>query len=97
MMVRYAQIMLAGLPESAEYRAILARGYLLSGDDAAAIATWQAMLDTDSDDYTALINLGNYYVTTGDHTAAIPYLQRAMKVRPTPFVAATLEKITQKK
>lgn len=97
MMVRYARIMLAGLPESAEYRALLARGYLLSGDEQQAVDTWKAMLQTDPDDYTALLNLGNYYAIAGDNTEAAAWLRRAQQVRPTPYVEATLQRLDMRR
>ncbi|MDO4319903.1 MAG: hypothetical protein Q4C34_04940 [Bacteroidales bacterium] len=97
MTVRYARIMLAGLPESAEYRAVLARGYLLSGDDRQAVATWQAMLQTDHDDYTALLNLGNYHAVMGDNTEAAEYLRRAQRLHPTPYVEATLRRLDMRR
>lgn len=97
MMVRYARIMLEGLPESAEYRSILARGYILGGNDAMAVATWHEMLQADPDDYTALLSMGNYYVTRGRDAEAAPYLRRAMAIRPTPYVQATLDSLNIQK
>lgn len=85
---RYARIMLEGLPDSAEFLHALARGYMLQDDMAAAVAVWEKILALYPDDYDSLLYLGNYYVLTGRRGEAEPYLARALRVRPTPYVEA---------
>lgn len=90
MMVRYAGVMLAGLPDSVEYLALLARGQMLSGDMNAAATTWRKILDLDTDNYSALIMLGNYLVLKGSEEGNT-LLARANALRPTPYVTRELQ------
>lgn len=91
MMVEYATRMLSGLPESTEYLGALAKGYLLTGNDSKAIDTWQKILAIDPRNYQTLLELGNYYMLTGDTTTARRYLQQAQDIHPTPYVARALQ------
>lgn len=85
-MVKYARVMLEGLPDSPEFLSILARGHMLQGqlDDAAAI--WQKILTAAPDNYEALTYLACYWRERGDETAAAPYVERASAIRPSPFL-----------
>lgn len=87
---RYARIMLEGLPDSADFLHALARGYMSQDDMAAAVAVWEKILSLYPEDYDSLLYLGNYYVLTGHGGQAAPYLERALRVRPTPYVEALL-------
>lgn len=89
-MVRYANMMLAGMPDNPRFNAILARGYMLTGDYDRAVQTWQKMLELAPESYDVLLDIGNYYVAADDPAAARPYLERAQAIRPTPYVAALL-------
>lgn len=91
MIVKYATDMLAGLPESTEYLSYLAKGYLLSNNDAKAVETWKKILEIDSGNYAALLELGNYYMLKGNDAEARPYLEQAQAIHPTPFVARKLK------
>lgn len=89
-MVKYARIMLQGLPDSADYLSILAEGYLLAGDSDEAVATWEHILSLYPEHYDTLINLGNYYIASGRRPWALEYLRRAQNIHPTPYVAGIL-------
>lgn len=89
-MVRYALVMLEGLSDSPEYLSLLAEGYFLDGQNAMAVATWEHILELYPGDYQALLNLGNYYLTNGERDRALPYLQRAQSIHPTPYVGRQL-------
>lgn len=86
MMMHYASLMLAGLPESTEYLNLLARGCLLAGRDAEATATWRRVLAIDPDNLDALLYLGNYLEIKGRRDEAAPLLQRADSLHPGPFL-----------
>lgn len=86
--VRYARIMLDGLPDSAAFLHALARGYMLQCDMQSAVGVWEKILSLYPDDYDSLLYLGNYYVLSGRRAQAEPYLARALRVRPTPYVEA---------
>lgn len=90
MMVKYASDMLAGLPNSTEYLSYLAKGYLLCNEDDKAVETWKKILDIDPKHYTTLLELGNYYLLKGNETEALPYLEQAQSLHPTPYVAKSL-------
>lgn len=89
MMVKYARIMLAGLPDSPEYLSILARGYALQDDFSAAEGVWREMLRLDPDNYEALLSLGNCLDMKGDPEGRM-LLRRAYEIRPTPYVATLI-------
>lgn len=86
MIVEYAGRMHRGLPRSTEYLGDLAHGYMLCGDFDKAVEQWLAILEIDPDNYPALLYLGNYYADTGDEEAARRYLERAWRLRPTPYL-----------
>ncbi len=86
MMVRYARVMLAGLPDSIEYLGLLARGYVLQDDMLAAADTWTRILAIAPDNYDALVCLGNYARLEGRKAEALRYLEEANRLRPTPYL-----------
>lgn len=88
--VKYSQIMLAGMPESVEYQLSLASGYVLAGDYDKAVGTWRRIIEQSPDSYDALIAIGNYMDLSGNTISAAEYLSRAQELRPTPFVASRL-------
>lgn len=90
MMVHYASLMLAGLPESTVYLNTLASGWLLSGRTAEAADTWRRVLAIDPDNVEALLYLGNLYTAEGDTEAARPLLERAHRLCPGPYLGARL-------
>lgn len=91
MMVKYARVMLAGLPESTEYLSYLAKGYLLQGHDDEAVEVWNKILGIDPAHYDTLLELGNYYMLKGEEATGRGYLRQAQDHRPTPFVASELK------
>lgn len=90
--VRYASIMLDGLPESVYYRRQLARGYMLCGDTSRAVRLWEDILTAEPDNYDTLLDLANYYVSVDKLDRALPYLIRAYELRPTPYVRALVDR-----
>lgn len=93
--VRYARMMLDGMPDNLTFSRLLARGQMLSGDTQGAINTWHSILANRPDQYDTLLDLGNCLWQTGQHADARTYLQRAYDLRPTPYVARLLG-ITEK-
>ncbi len=94
MMVKYASELLVGLPDSIEYLHLLAKGYLLNNDTDRAIEVWKSILKINPDNYDALLYLGNYMALNNRNSEASEYLSHAYRLRPTPHVASTLEKLT---
>lgn len=92
MIVRYAGIMLAGLPDDTRFLSALARGYMLTGNYDLATDTWQKILNTDPHNYEALLQLAAFYAADNNMQLARPYFERAFSLRPTPYVASILEK-----
>ena len=90
MIVKYAGDMLTGLPNSTEYLSYLAKGYLLCNDDARAVEIWKKILEIDPHHYTTLLELGNYYQLKGNRSEALPYLELAQSIHPTPYVARSI-------
>lgn len=91
MMIRYASAMLQGLPDNTAFLSILARGYMLEGRDREAMAVWEHIISIDGDNYDALICAGNLYAMIPDPEKALPLLERAFALRPTPYVGTLLE------
>lgn len=90
-MIKYASIMLEGLPESVNFLSILAQGYLLDGQTDKAVETYCKILDIDATNYDALLYLGNYYWNINDKATARTYFFKAYEIHPTPFVKKKLE------
>jgi tetratricopeptide (TPR) repeat protein len=84
--VRYAQIMLNGMPESVEFQRQLARGYMLSDKPEEALQTWLKILEANPEHYDTILDVGNYYEAIGDHASALPYLRRANAIHSTPYL-----------
>lgn len=89
MMIRYAQALLRGLPDSPQYLNILAKAYLIDGDIAAAIATWKRTVAADNDNLEALVGLGNALYESNP-AEALPYLEKAQEIHPTPYLATRI-------
>ncbi|MDE6127519.1 MAG: hypothetical protein K2G30_11265 [Muribaculaceae bacterium] len=97
-MVAYADIMLQGSPDNIGFLSTKAQGLMLTGATDEALATYDAILTLDPDNYQALLELGNWYALragsdSSKGTLAAEYLRRAYGIRPTPHVEATLRRI----
>lgn len=94
MIVQYASAMLAGLPDDTRFMRLLARGYMLSGQFDLAVATWRRILDRHPNNLDALLCLANYYLATSRNADALPLLQRACAIAPTPYLQQQLDRLT---
>lgn len=90
-MIKYAGIMLEGLPENVNFLSTLAQGYLLDGQTEKAVETYAKILNIEPSNYDALLYLGNYYWNINDKAKAKVYFSKAYELRPTPFVKKKLE------
>lgn len=88
--IRYARTMLQGMPTNPRYLDALASGYILVADTTQAIDAWEKALAADPDNLDALLALGNLYQITGRRALALPYLQKAYALKPTPRLAALI-------
>lgn len=82
--VRYARVMLDGLPDSREFLSALARGYLTQDMTEEAADVWRRILELYPDDYETLLYLANYHILGGRPDEARPYITRARQIRDTP-------------
>lgn len=89
--VRLAEAMLAGLPDSARYLKLLARGHMLQGDTARAEEAWRRLLKAHPDNLDALRALGCMLASDGRTDEARPLLQRAQDIEPTPYIENLLK------
>lgn len=92
--VDYSQRMLAGLPHSIRYLSALARGYMLAGDLPAAAETWKEIINLEPNNFNSLVNLGFYYLDNNQPRQARAFIERAVKVNPTPYLKSTLANIS---
>ena len=95
MMIRYAQALLRGLPDSPHYLNILAKAYLIDGDIDAAIATWKRTVAVDSGNLEALVGLGNALYEQ-EPSAALQYLEKAQEIHPTPYLTSRIASLRGK-
>lgn len=108
-MVSIGNELLAITPDDVYYLMVTARGYMLQADFDNAVTVYNRVLAIDPDNYDTLVALGCYYCMawkdaegtrsqmSSIREKAIEYLQRAYALRPTPFVAETLDQLKEKK
>ncbi len=92
----YAKKMLGGAPDNQEYQLDLADGYLQDGQTAQAVEVWRRIAEGENPNYEAPLQLGNYYNLTGDRHQAHEYLERAYRLKPTPYVEAQLHRLNDR-
>ena len=96
-MIAYSNIMLAGAPDNIGFLTQLGEGYMLTGATAQGIDIYKKILSLHPDNYNALIVLGNWYAQHPEsRDKALPYLQRADSLRPTPYVTALINKLKRR-
>lgn len=94
-MVRYARIMLAGMPTSPRYLQALAQGQMLMGHTQEAIEAWRQILAQHPADFDALVNLAACLALTGKPDEALATYRQAYAVRPTPYVAQRIAQLQE--
>lgn len=107
--IKIAEELLAQTPDNIEYMEILAKAHITDGNIDKATIYYKSILAIDSNNYNALLALGNYYalkllspndstqtsLSQKDLTAlAQTYLYDAYNLHPTPYVAQLLSKIS---
>lgn len=95
-MLRLSQTMLDGAPDNIDFMMLRARGYVYEGEFGRAMATYRRVLELQPDNYEALLALGNYHMECGQPAQALPLLERAYLLRPTPYVARLLGRHTSR-
>lgn len=99
-MVEYARIMLDGAPANISFLTTLAEGYMLTGETDEGLATYRRIITADPDNYNALVTAGNWLAgqrDDGDNASqALALLKRAYSLRPTPYVAALIDSLSQR-
>lgn len=90
MIIEYARRMLKGMPDSVDFLMALANGQLLTAQYDDAINTWREVLSFAPTNYRALLDLGNLLMIQGKPNEGVPYLVRAYRINPTPYVANLL-------
>lgn len=103
--VEVGKELLAVTPDDVNFLLAVGRGYVLQGDFENSVKEYKRVLTVDSQNYDALIALGNYYYVewknaegtrsqfTSTKNLAVKYLEQAYELRPTPFVASVLEEL----
>lgn len=94
-MERYALMMLKGSPDNISFLLTLAQAYMIQGQTAAAVDTWQKIAAANPDNYDVLINLANYYSLSDRPSEALPLYVRAYDLYPTPYVQAAITRLTR--
>lgn len=95
--IRYSQMMLAGLPDDVRYLAILADAQMQDSQTAEAVATYNRIIELDPDNYNAHLTLGNYFALAADDAdsrqQAVAYLKKANTLRQTPHTTALINSL----
>lgn len=89
-MTEYAQKMLKSTPNNVEFLSILAEAQLIQSQPQEAAATWKRILETEPENYHAILCLANYYDLSGEQEEAIGYFKKAYAIKHTPYVAEKL-------
>lgn len=95
-LIRYANIMLKGLPDDRGFLRMLAHGQMLDGMTADALNTWSRVVSLYPTDYETILDIANCYDSLGDAQKALDWMKRADNLKKTPYVTsriATLEKL----
>lgn len=92
-MIRLAEAMLRGEPDSEQYNYILAQGYLVAGRTVEAMEVYRGILSRNPGALEALLYLGNQAAIEGDKETAKELLSRAYAIKGTPHVAATIRSL----
>lgn len=93
MMIRYAGLLLKGLPDDVGYLTTLARGYLYANDVGGATGVYRDILTIDPDNTEALTAVGLHAMMHGSKEVARECLGRAYRLRPTPYIASVLKNL----
>ncbi len=93
--VRYADIILSGLPDNIPALYILAQGYLGQADYDRATDVYRRILSIDPNAVEALLYLGNSAADEGNTTVALDYLRRAEELKPTPYLSAQIKRLEE--
>ena len=95
--IRYSQMMLAGLPDDVRYLAILADAQMQDSQTAEAVATYNRIIELDPDNYNAHLTLGNYFALAADDAdsrqQAVTHLKKANALRQTPHTTALINSL----
>lgn len=89
-LIKYAETMLSGLPDNLSFLRMLAHGRMLVGDAKGAETAWLRAVALYPRDYDTVLDLANYFDVTGDHVAALRWMERAATLRSTPYVEARI-------
>lgn len=98
-MIDYSKRMLSGLPNDEGFLSILAQGYMLNGQYAESVDTYRRILEISPNNYDALLRLGLYYDSVANESdaarkEALKFLQRACKIKATPFINAKIARLS---
>lgn len=93
--MRYADIILSGLPDNIPALYILAQGYLGQADYDRATDVYRRILSIDPNAVEALLYLGNSAADEGNTTVALDYLRRAEELKPTPYLSAQIKRLEE--
>ncbi len=92
-MVAYSDKMLRGTPDNVKFMQSKAEGYMINNQPQQAVATWQRILELQPSNYTAIINLANYYDMVDDRAQALKYFREARTQKSTPYVDQAIRRL----
>ncbi|MCM1451263.1 MAG: hypothetical protein NC102_03320 [Clostridium sp.] len=95
-MAEYARKMLSGAPRNIGFMLTLADGYMLMGEAGLARDVWLKALDIEPDNFNALLCMANLEDLDGRTGEALDYFRHAYRVKPTPYIAEMIDKLSTK-
>lgn len=93
----YSRIMLEGMPDNIKFLTCLANGLMQNGQDSEAIDIYQRIININSNDYNALLQLANYShltaTTDESRMTALNYFEQAQKIKSTPYIEKVISQL----
>lgn len=93
MVISTARQLLHSTPDNEQFLADMASAYIELGEYANSMECYKKILDLDQNNLASLLALGNYYESIKEYSNALPYLERAYKLNPTPYLKALIERV----
>lgn len=85
------------MPDNIKFLTCLANGLMQNGQDSEAIDTYQRIININSNDYNALLQLANYFhltaTTDESRMTALNYFEQAQKIKSTPYIEKVISQL----
>ena len=94
-LIKYAETMLAGLPDNRNFLRMLAYGRLLDGNTPGALDVWHKVVELYPEDYDTLLDLANCYDAMQNVANALMWFRKADEIKSSPYVTERITVLTR--